>query len=107
MGRRSSVSRSKRAFAGSCVLCAALVAGCDGDLRSRVSSPAEGGAAGDESGAAGAVNGGVAESGGAAGGEAPAPVDLYDWQLPPGFPEPAVPTDNPMTAEKVELGRHL
>jgi cytochrome c peroxidase len=31
----------------------------------------------------------------------------YDWDLPPGFPEPVVPFDNPMSAEKVELGRHL
>ena len=31
----------------------------------------------------------------------------YDWVLPAGFPEPAVPVENPMTAEKVELGRHL
>jgi cytochrome c peroxidase len=31
----------------------------------------------------------------------------YDWSLPPGFPFPNVPRDSPMTAEKVELGRHL
>lgn len=31
----------------------------------------------------------------------------YEWKLPPGFPLPKVPADNPMTAEKVELGRHL
>jgi len=31
----------------------------------------------------------------------------YGWTLPPGFPEPRVPTDNPMSAAKVELGRHL
>jgi cytochrome c peroxidase len=31
----------------------------------------------------------------------------YDWNLPPGFPFPNVPRDNPMTTEKVELGRHL
>jgi cytochrome c peroxidase len=31
----------------------------------------------------------------------------YDWQLPEGFPMPRVPLDNPMTAEKVELGRYL
>ncbi|MEM7157918.1 MAG: MbnH family di-heme enzyme [Myxococcota bacterium] len=29
------------------------------------------------------------------------------WDLPPGFPVPYVPPENPMTAEKVELGRHL
>jgi cytochrome c peroxidase len=31
----------------------------------------------------------------------------YEWKLPPGFPFPKVPADNPMTKEKVELGRHL
>jgi len=31
----------------------------------------------------------------------------YDWQLPPGFPEPAVPADNPMSATKVALGAKL
>ena len=31
----------------------------------------------------------------------------YDWQLPKGFPTPAVPADNPMSDAKVELGRHL
>lgn len=33
--------------------------------------------------------------------------DAYHWELPPGFPAPLVPADNPMTAAKVELGRHL
>lgn len=31
----------------------------------------------------------------------------WDWNLPPGLPTPTVPQDNPMTVEKVELGRHL
>jgi cytochrome c peroxidase len=31
----------------------------------------------------------------------------YEWNLPPGFPFPNVPNDNPMTAEKVKLGRYL
>jgi cytochrome c peroxidase len=31
----------------------------------------------------------------------------FDWNLPPGFPRPAVPPDNPMSAAKVELGRRL
>jgi cytochrome c peroxidase len=31
----------------------------------------------------------------------------YDWQLPPRFPVPKVPADNPMTADKAELGRFL
>lgn len=35
-----------------------------------------------------------------------APGD-YDWRLPPGFPAPTVPADNPMSAAKVALGREL
>src|SRR5579864_4577136 len=31
----------------------------------------------------------------------------FTWNLPAGFPTPRVPADNPMTAAKVELGRHL
>jgi cytochrome c peroxidase len=31
----------------------------------------------------------------------------WRWDLPKGFPVPRVPADNPMTVEKVELGRHL
>ncbi|WP_144395021.1 methanobactin export MATE transporter MbnM [Pleionea sediminis] len=31
----------------------------------------------------------------------------YDWQLREGFPKPTIPQTNPMTVEKVELGRHL
>jgi cytochrome c peroxidase len=31
----------------------------------------------------------------------------FDWNLPAGFPKPAVPPGNPMSAEKVELGRYL
>lgn len=31
----------------------------------------------------------------------------YDWQLPAGIPKPQVPADNPMTKEKVALGRYL
>src|SRR5271169_3219018 len=31
----------------------------------------------------------------------------YTWNLPKGFPKPYVPSDNPMTEAKVELGRHL
>ncbi|MBU2677544.1 MAG: di-heme enzyme [Gammaproteobacteria bacterium] len=31
----------------------------------------------------------------------------FDWQLPAEMPLPNVPTDNPMTAAKVELGRWL
>ncbi len=31
----------------------------------------------------------------------------YEWALPQGFPPPPVPSDNPMSAAKAELGRHL
>ncbi len=36
----------------------------------------------------------------------PAPQP-YQWPLPEGFPKPAVPADNPMSAAKAELGRYL
>lgn len=35
------------------------------------------------------------------------PPAAYAWQLPRGFQPPAVPADNPMSQEKVELGRRL
>ena len=38
--------------------------------------------------------------------EAPA-TPAYAWALPAGIAPPPVPTDNPMTAAKVALGRHL
>ena len=31
----------------------------------------------------------------------------WEWRLPRGFPVPRVPAGNPMSAAKVELGRHL
>jgi cytochrome c peroxidase len=34
-------------------------------------------------------------------------AETYQWDLPPGFPVPRIPADNPMTAAKVELGRYL
>lgn len=44
-------------------------------------------------------------------GETPPPpppeMSAWAWALPPGFPTPVVPDDNPMSAAKVELGRHL
>lgn len=38
---------------------------------------------------------------------AAAGASSYVWRLPPGFPRPKVPPDNPMSEAKVELGRHL
>jgi len=31
----------------------------------------------------------------------------FDWKIPKAFPAPVVPADNPMSAAKVDLGRHL
>jgi cytochrome c peroxidase len=36
-----------------------------------------------------------------------APAAAYAWQLPRGFPRPAVPADNPMSDAKVALGQRL
>jgi cytochrome c peroxidase len=37
----------------------------------------------------------------------PTPAGEFAWNLPPGFPRPLVPADNPMSDVKVELGRYL
>jgi cytochrome c peroxidase len=37
----------------------------------------------------------------------PEAAPAYAWQLPRGFPQPAVPADNPMSAAKVALGQRL
>lgn len=34
-------------------------------------------------------------------------AEPYSWPIPAWMPAPPVPDDNPMTAEKVDLGRHL
>lgn len=93
---------------------------------------AEGGGAADDRGAKGEAGDTVEETSFAAGdtggstgapdrdtetsitteGSTGEPVDPptpepWVWDLPPGFPEPWVPADNPMSAAKVELGRHL
>lgn len=34
-------------------------------------------------------------------------VSGWSWSLPPGFPAPRVPADNPMSVEKLALGRRL
>lgn len=76
---------------GILVIVAALAA-CEDDERAGSNAPvpvppmtlSEAGADGSEGGAGGWV-----------------------WALPPGFPEPRVPPDNPMSAAKVELGRRL
>ncbi|MCA9620978.1 MAG: di-heme enzyme, partial [Myxococcales bacterium] len=59
------------------------------------------GSGGGGAGAGGGEGGSTSASGGSGGGSD------FDWGLPPGIPAPKVPADNPMTAEKVELGRHL
>ncbi|MDX2090879.1 MAG: di-heme enzyme [Kofleriaceae bacterium] len=39
--------------------------------------------------------------------EPAAPFEDWTWELPRRFAPPTVPADNPMSIEKVELGRHL
>jgi len=48
------------------------------------------------------TGGGSATSGSSGGG-----ASAFDWGLPPGYPKPRVPEDNPITNEKVDLGRFL
>lgn len=55
---------------------------------------------------AGAVPPASAEPGGDSSGARPS-AERMVLDLPPGFPAPAVPLDNPLNAAKVELGRHL
>jgi cytochrome c peroxidase len=38
---------------------------------------------------------------------ASSPPSTYEWNLPANLPRPIVPADNPITPEKVELGRYL
>lgn len=38
---------------------------------------------------------------------APSSTNTYIWDIPNWLSQPVVPADNPMTTEKVELGRHL
>ncbi len=40
-------------------------------------------------------------------GAKPKDATPYVWKLPPGFPVPKVPASNPMSQEKVALGRYL
>lgn len=64
-----------------------------------------------------AMPSGEPDAAGGAPGDAPgdapldAPLDAelagWQWDLPPGFPRPLVPATNPMSADKVELGRRL
>lgn len=35
------------------------------------------------------------------------PDPTYNWNIPAGIPKPIVPADNPISQEKVELGRYL
>nr|WP_296576391.1 methanobactin export MATE transporter MbnM [Phreatobacter sp.] len=44
---------------------------------------------------------------GLAAGRAASPQSPFRWDIPAWLPPPPVPADNPMSAEKVALGRHL
>ncbi|WP_437721396.1 MbnH family di-heme enzyme [Sorangium sp. So ce861] len=76
---------------------AALACAC-GDSEG---TPGAGGTSGEGAGGQGGGDGG--SGGGDGGGDAGA----FAWGLPPGFPVPKVPDDNPMSSAKVELGRRL
>ncbi|WP_437731009.1 MbnH family di-heme enzyme [Sorangium sp. So ce1335] len=94
----SALGSALRCFASSTALAAlaALSCGCgDG-----VDAPPGAGSAGE---GAGGEGGGGGDGGGGGGGS----QDAYVWGLPPGYPVPKVPEDNPMSAVKVELGRRL
>jgi cytochrome c peroxidase len=74
--------------------CAASACGDDGGEPTSTSSSSTSASSTTGAGAGGAGGGGGAP-------------DTWTWELPPGFPVPIVPEDNPMSADKVELGRHL
>lgn len=82
--------------------------------RGSASEPFAPGAGGGLNAPAGRPSGSnIASSASGAGGGEGSPPGVapeggeFVWRLPPGFPEPVVPADNPMTLAKVELGRHL
>jgi cytochrome c peroxidase len=78
----------------------ALLVGCEPDVGSQLdAAPSDAAASADADTQDGAAEGDSATS--------DAGQDGYAWELPQGFPLPNVPADNPMTADKVELGRHL
>lgn len=78
------------------------VVGCGDDS----AGAAGGSGAGGGDGGVGAEGGGA--SGGGAGGGGDDPYGVFSWDfLPADYPIPVVPDDNPMSAVKVELGRHL
>jgi len=60
------------------------------------------GAGGPDGGSPNPGGGGQGTAG--SGSAAPTP---WTWDLPPTYPLPAIPPDNPMNVEKVSLGRHL
>lgn len=49
----------------------------------------------------------LAGCGGSGGGGDGSPPTQYNWQVPPGFPTPREDPDNPLSEEKVALGRLL
>ncbi|WP_437686266.1 MbnH family di-heme enzyme [Sorangium sp. So ce176] len=94
----SSLGNALRCFAASSLVAAlaALSSGC-GDGADPPDTPGSTGDGGGDQGGGGGD--GRGDGGGSEG--------AFDWGLPPGFPVPKVPQDNPMSAAKVELGRRL
>ena len=83
---RRSRARRSRSRAGATLLLAFVAGGALGDVDVR---------SGTATGTAGE------------GGVPPGAPPGYDWRIPDWLPPPPVPADNPMSAAKVRLGRHL
>jgi cytochrome c peroxidase len=95
------VTALRRAALSSVLAALAALACACGDSEG---TPGAGGTSGEGGGGQGGGDGGSdGGDGGGGGGDAGA----FAWGLPPGFPVPKVPEDNPMSSAKVELGRRL
>lgn len=90
-----------------CVL--GVACGDDGELVSDTSSTGSGGTEADatDAGSDGSASASTGASASGTDGTDTGAPEPWTWDLPPGFPEPYVPPDNPMTPEKVDLGRYL
>ncbi|WP_437934859.1 MbnH family di-heme enzyme [Sorangium sp. So ce341] len=95
------VTALRRAALSSVLAALAALACACGDSEG---TPGAGGTSGEGAGGQGGGDGGSDGGGGGGGG---GDAGAFAWGLPPGFPVPKVPEDNPMSSAKVELGRRL
>jgi len=87
-------------------LCLAL-AGCPGESAPQSEGSTSSGLGVTMTGSGLGTSSGTAETADTTGGLPASAGTPWVWELPEGFPPPYVPADNPLTLEKVELGRHL